>query len=201
MIHSIWRWLAVVGTLTILAGLCLAAAPENPAPPDAASFKTSLLAEYGQTRIKTRNKPRILRYEDVDARLVAILSWAESIKPAWEPVQEAEAGDAIIHFDEIFIPAKTPCFMPLTNNIVKHVPETSLKELAVHEPSGDVLGTFAGKYEFTRTGIRTYTLHCFQYERPDGRMQRSGTDLLLDRFLVPWAAIAERPFLIFRPTQ
>jgi len=185
---------------TVSAGMA-PAAPSASSAPDPAACKEALLDHFGQEKINTRHKPRILRYEDVDAHLAAILRWAESRDPAWVPAAEAAPGDVILRFDEVFTPGKTPCFLPLTNNIVKQVPTASLQGLAVYEPSGDVLGTFAGTYEYTRTGVRAYTLICFQYERPDGRMQRSGTDLLLDRFVVSWEDVHDRPFLILRPQE
>ncbi|MBN2433312.1 MAG: hypothetical protein JXQ27_17710, partial [Acidobacteria bacterium] len=117
--NLILSWSIVAATVMQPAAQALAASP------DPVAFKQELLARYGQAKVKTRHKPCILRYEDVDAHLAAILRWAESRDPAWVPVAEAAPGDVILRFEEVFIPSKTPCFLPLTNNIVKQVPAAS----------------------------------------------------------------------------
>jgi hypothetical protein len=88
---------------------------------------------------------------------------------------------------------------PLTNSVVKLVPEASLEGVTVYDKSGTNLGAFAGKTRYERSGglytSRSYTLITFQYKTPKGDFQSAGNANLLDNFLVRWRDIKGRPAL------
>jgi hypothetical protein len=88
---------------------------------------------------------------------------------------------------------------PLTNSVVKLVPEASLEGVTVYDKSGTNLGAFAGKTRYERSGglytSSSYTLITFQYKTPKGEFQSAGNANLLDNFLVRWRDIKSRPAL------
>gem|GEM_PF-887589 len=90
-------------------------------------------------------------------------------------------------------------FFPLTNSVLKFVPESSLEGESVYDKSGQVLGTFAGKSRYERSGglhsTAGYRLVTFQYKTPQGEFRSAGHDNLLDSYAVLWSRIKQRPAL------
>lgn len=122
----------------------------------------------------------------------------------WEQVDEVLAGldrdhktfDCEFKFNELFETDREELDIPLTNNLVRTVPESSLAGLAVFNRSQERLGEFVGRVKYTRTGglVRTdsYTLYYFQYQDSGGEIHTSGSQLLLDSYRVRWSDVAER---------
>ncbi|HEY2934222.1 MAG TPA: hypothetical protein VGK99_20975 [Acidobacteriota bacterium] len=90
-------------------------------------------------------------------------------------------------------------FFPLTNSVLKFVPEGSLEGETVYDKSGQVLGKFAGKSRYERTGglygSGGFRLITFQYKTPQGEFRSAGHDNLLDNYVVFWSRIKQRPAL------
>jgi len=160
-----------------------------------------VLKSFGNHKIKTRTKLRIMRYEDIDGHLAAILSWFKEAADDMSFDGAPGENELTLRFSQIFRPSKENSYFPLTNNIVRQVPEASLQGLNVYDKTGCLLGIFSNKYTFTRRGVRSYTLYYFQYQIPDGSLRQSGTDLLLDRFLVKWDDLKDHPLLILTPAR
>jgi len=101
-----------------------------------------------------------------------------------------------IKFEEIFRTDKEELYIPLTNNLVRVVPETKLQGLPVFNQSGERLGEYESRVSYQRSGglyaSDSYTLYYFQYRDTEGEVESSGNHLLLDEFLVRWSELSER---------
>jgi len=186
-------------TILILGGLAGTAYSQTGPPVPAAgdsSIRQEVLRQFPPKKIKARGPQHILRFEDIDRRLADVAAWLEQRQAAL-PDPEAPKGTPVsVSFAELFQPARSDALFPLTNNIVRTVPESSLTGLPVFDGTGTPMGTFSNKYPYTRSGAQSYTLWFFQYQSSDGRLRRTGPDLLLDRFSVRWLDIADKPCLI-----
>jgi len=122
----------------------------------------------------------------------------------WEQVDEVLTGlsedlrgmPCEIKFEEIFRTDKEELYIPLTNNLVRLVPETKLAGLPVFNQSGERLGEYDSRVSYQRSGglyaTDSYTLYYFQYKDTEGEVESSGNHLLLDEFLVRWSDLSER---------
>jgi hypothetical protein len=99
-------------------------------------------------------------------------------------------------FNQLFEMDRQEVYFPLTNNVVRTVPESSLVGLPVFNPSEERLGEYVSRVKYTRTGglerTDSYTLYYFQYQDNEGEIHTSGSQLLLDSYRVRWTDIAER---------
>ncbi len=157
--------------------------------------------------IKTRGKPRMLRWENVDRCLADAanrVDWeglAAELAEIRETAGKSSAGgfesavqkalDAnALRYDQVFTVKNNDSLLPLTNSLLKYLPPDSLLNLPVIDKVGTDLGTFAGTYAYERTGglasANTYRLIVFQYKDHNGSMQSASDKLLLDSFGVPW---------------
>lgn len=180
-----------------LEGIAVTWANASPVTASTPSTSREVLRLFGKKKIKVRGKLKVMRFEDIDRHLANILAWAAA--NGLETRESATGAQMELRFSEIFQPVKDTAYFPLTNSVVKLVPESSLSTVRVFDPTGVALGTFSNKYPYTHTGSRTFTLFYFQYLTPEGQLRRSGTDLLLDRFLAPWPEIRDRPLLFLGP--
>lgn len=134
-------------------------------------------------RVKTRDKPRVARWEQVD----------EIVNDLRQTAQNAHCR---FSFETLFKTRRKEMFFPLTNSLLSIVPEESLKGLTVFRHDGTELGSFVGKVLYERSGnlyaTKSYHLYFFQYRDRQGKLQTSGTQLLLDRFTVKWADVAAK---------
>jgi hypothetical protein len=122
----------------------------------------------------------------------------------WEQVDEVLTGlsDDLrgmacqIKFEEIFRTDKEELYVPLTNNMVRVVPETILEGLPVFNQSGERLGEYDHRVSYQRSGglyaSDSYILYYFQYKDTEGEVESSGNHLLLDEYLVLWSDLSGR---------
>ncbi|MBN1567484.1 MAG: hypothetical protein JXA73_06535 [Acidobacteria bacterium] len=99
-------------------------------------------------------------------------------------------------FDSVFSVKKDEVLLPLSNSILRHLPENSLMDLSVYDKSGRRVGTFAGGYTYERMGeiSGNRQLHSlFQYTDANGKIHSSSDRLLLDSFGVPWKEASSQP--------
>ena len=101
-----------------------------------------------------------------------------------------------LKFEEIFRTDKEELYIPLTNNLVRVVPETILDGLPVFNQSEERLGEYDSRVSYQRSGglyaTDSYTLYYFQYKDTEGDVESSGNHLLLDEYLVLWSDLSER---------
>ena len=134
-------------------------------------------------KFKTRGSPQRARWEQVDEVLTGLS-------------EDLRGMPCELKFEEIFRTDKEELYIPLTNNLVRVVPETLLKGLPVFNQSGELLGEYESRVTYQRTGglyaTDSYTLYYFQYKDTEGEVESSGNHLLLDEFLVRWSDLSER---------
>jgi len=134
-------------------------------------------------KFKTRGSPQRARWEQVDQVLTDLS-------------KDLRGTPCELNFEEIFRTDKEELYIPLTNNLIRVVPETILEGLAVFNQSGERLGEFENRVSYQRSGglyaTDSYTLYYFQYKDTEGDVESSGNHLLLDEFLVLWSDLSER---------
>jgi hypothetical protein len=109
---------------------------------------------------------------------------------------EAALSARALKFDEVFIVKDEIALLPLSNSILRSLPEDSLMNLPVYDKSGKRIGTFSGSYTFEKVGeisgnIQKHSL--FQYTDTSGKIHSSSDRLLLDSFGVPWKDAKSQP--------
>jgi len=134
-------------------------------------------------KLKTRGRVQTARWEQVDEVLAGL-------------DRDLKALDCEFRFNELFEMDRQELYFPLTNNVVRIVPESSLAGLSVFNPFEERLGEYVSRVRYTRTGgllgTDSYTLFYFQYQDSEGEIHTSGSQLLLDSYRVRWSDIAER---------
>ena len=142
-------------------------------------------------KLKTRGKPKRGRWENVDKVVTRVR-------------EAVEDQDCSLTLEQLFRVRRQEIFFPLTNNLLRTVPEESLQGVSVYSGDGERLGEFSNIVPYHRSGglyaVRGYTLHYFQYRDEEGGLHSSGTDLLLDNFLLKWSEIKDR-VVISTPRQ
>jgi hypothetical protein len=109
---------------------------------------------------------------------------------------EAALRARALKFDEVFIVKDEIALLPLSNSILRSLPEDSLMNLPVYDKSGKQIGIFSGSYTFEKVGeisgnMQKHSL--FQYTDAGGKIHSSSDQLLLDSFGVPWKAAKSQP--------
>jgi hypothetical protein len=164
--------------------------------------------------VKTRGKPRMMRWEGVDKCLneaVDRVDWAalssriaalrrdEGANGAVDFDAELEAALSAhaFSYDKVFKVKNPETLLPLTHSVLKFLPADSLADVTVYDKQGTRVGTFAGTYVYERTGglatANTYRLSRFQYRDSSGNIQSAHEQLLLDSFGVPWKEVSASP--------
>ena len=134
-------------------------------------------------KMKTRGKPKVAKWEDVDKML--------------SELSERIAGtDCRLTFGEIFRHKDEDVYFPLTNSAIRIVPEDAFTGLTVFTKEGFELGPYSGRVKYERSGglyaRKSYQLYYFQYQDSSGKMQSVGNRLLLDDFVVKWPDLMDR---------
>lgn len=144
-------------------------------------------------KLKTRGKPKRGRWENVDKVVTRVR----------DAIEDKECS---LTLEQLFRVRRREIFFPLTNNLLRTIPEESLEGVSVYSTDGERLGEFSNIVPYHRSGglyaVRGYTLHYFQYRDEEGGLHSSGTDLLLDNFLLKWSEIKDRVVISTpRPTE
>jgi len=134
-------------------------------------------------KMKTRGKPKVAKWEDVDEML--------------SKLSEGFNGtDCQLTFGEIFRHKDEEVYFPLTNSAVRIAPEEAFIGLMVFSKEGFELGSYVGRVKYERSGglyaRKSYQLYYFQYKDSAGKMQSVGNRLLLDDFVVKWPDLVDR---------
>ncbi len=169
-------------------------------------------------RLKTRGKPKMLRWQEVDRCLnqaddrvdwEALSQQLQDLRNSVYGLTESDFSQALelslsahaITYSQVFSVSDNDlnALLPLTNSLLKYLPDDSLMHLPVFVKEGDRIGTFSGKYFFERGGglatAINYRLAFFQYTDSNGEIRSVSDNLLLDSFGVSWkGAINQRGF-------
>lgn len=165
---------------------------------------------------KTGGKPRMIRWQDVEKCLndaADRIDW-EDLTRQIEALREEggfsrlEVYDAVedsmsthaMTYDRVFTMKKKDALLPLSNTVLKFLPDDSLIDLPVYSKRlKEKIGTFAGSFTYERSGglsaANTYRLAMFQYKDLRGDLQTPtiSNRLLLDSFGVPWEDASTQP--------
>ncbi|UCF37713.1 MAG: hypothetical protein JSU96_02275 [Acidobacteriota bacterium] len=142
-------------------------------------------------KIKTRGKPKVVKWEDVDKVLA-------------ELTERLQGSQCSLTFAQVFNPKgkEEELNFPLTNNLIRIAPENTFEGLPVKTKEGDLLGPYLGRARYERSGglyaSGGYSLYYFQYQREGGQPQSVGNRLLLGDFTVPWAGLKDKVLVDFR---
>jgi hypothetical protein len=105
-----------------------------------------------------------------------------------------------IPYNRVFKVKKKDALLPLSNTVLKFLPDGSLMDLPVFSKRlKEQIGTFAGAFTYERSGglsaATTYRLSMFQYKDTKGDLQMPSLQnrLLLDSFGVPWEEASTQP--------
>jgi hypothetical protein len=140
-------------------------------------------------KLKTKGKTRIGVVKDVDQTLHNL-------------EQELQGHDCSFTFGQVFQMKNDEDLLPLTNRVIAIAPEDTFSRLTVLTREGEVLGTYAGRVRYERSGNLyargSYTIYYFQYKDSDGDLHSVGNNLLLDSFGIRWADIRNRTAVSMR---
>lgn len=158
----------------------------------AAAMVTNLWADCEAIRVeseipvklKTRGKPRVGKWEKVDEVLSEI-------------GEKLGAVACEFTFGELFqTKEQAELYFPLTNTVLRVVPEGSLMGLTVFAKDGTALGAFSNRVRYERAGglqvNNSYSIYYFQYTDMVDKLQSVGHRLLLDDFVVKWTDIRDK---------
>ena len=113
---------------------------------------------------------------------------------------EAALTEQTISYDKVFIvkdKREDAVLLPLSNSLLKFLPENSLAGLTLYDKKGDLRGVFVGQYSYERSGglefLTGYNMVNFQYTDLNGNITAPGERFLLDSFGVPWSAAKHQP--------
>ena len=160
-------------------------------------------------KLKTSGKAKMGRWKDVENCVNPahdLVDWdvhAEALKKIREEERisrddlaaavEVSLTENALLFNSVFIVNEKDvgfALLPLSNSLLKFLPEDSLAELTVHDKKGELLGVFVGPYSFERSGgleiLSGYYIVSFQYTDLRGNVQTPGERFLLDSYGVPW---------------
>ena len=160
-------------------------------------------------KLKTSGKAKMGRWKDVENCVNPahdFVDWdghAETLKKIREEERvsrddlvaavEASLTEYALLFHSIFIVNEKDVglgLLPLSNSLLKFLPDDSLTGLTVYDKKGELLGVFTGVYSFERSGgleiLTGYYIVSFQYTDLRGNVQTPGERFLLDSYGVPW---------------
>lgn len=180
-------------------------------------------AQITPRKIKTRGKPKMARWEDVDATLADAQSkldigslLRELLGPALAPGKaipaalQAELDQVLsqypVSYAQLFVVEDPDVLFPLTNNVLRLGSDGTLDGLQIFDKTGFSLGEYAGKYVFEKSGglssgASGYRLTYFQYKDNVGEIRPSGNINLLDTFAVRWGLIKDKPGIVLTTAE
>lgn len=166
-------------------------------------------------KLKTRGKPKMLRWEDADKCLNHAndrVDW-EELSAKLHAIRESYGLQAIdmisaiessltaqaIPFEKIFRVKEKDieALLPLSNSLLKYLPSDSLMDFPIYSKEGDRVGSFSGVYSYERSGglamANSFRISLFQYTDQNGRIQAPTGRLLMDSYGVPWKGALKQP--------
>ena len=140
-------------------------------------------------QVKTSGKPRTAK-------------WGRVNKIMGEYLIESDVLQGCqLFFENVFSPAREDAYFPVLYNLLRTVPEDSLKGAEVYAQDGKLLGHFSNIVVFEKRGSSNIDAYYFQFLDETGILQPAGRDSLIDiprvkpRFLMKWKDIKGRILL------
>ena len=137
-----------------------------------------------------------VNWESLSRKIQALPGSGRYFSIDLQAVIESSLAAHTLTLDKVFHVKDEEALLPLSNSLLKFLPENSLLELPVYDAKGKRIGTFAGVYTFEKMGEISGTRmrhSLFQYTDASGRMQSSPDRLLLDSYSVPWKDAKSQP--------
>lgn len=138
------------------------------------------------SELRTRGRPRVARWEQVDQVLTRLEEASRDRDCQWT-------------YGKLFKVNRDDVYFPVTNTVLRTAGDDSLNGLAIFSKSGDRLGAFESRVVYERRGglygQEGYRLYYFQLRTSEGELSSSGNRLLLDNFTVRWDELKDRPVL------
>ncbi len=176
-------------SLLILLGVVMtpfAAGQQMATPPERGSCEELTVKYKLPKEVGKRKGPDRLKWEDVDRILTAMR----------EDLQGRECQFTFGALFKVKSKKDQVVYFPLTNNVVRTVPETALQGLQVFNMEGKPLGQYDSRVPHEKSGgalaKKSYTLFSFQFKNPNGEFESVGGRLLLDEYLVKWDDIKDK---------
>jgi len=164
----------------------------------------------------TGGKPRMIKWQDLEeclndaddrvdwdtlTRQIEDLRLEEGLlREDVSPIVESALSAHVIPYSQVLTVKKKDALLPLSNTVLKFLPEDSLKGLSVFDKNlKKQIGTFFSGFTYEKSGglsaSNTYKLSLFQYTDLTGDLQAPTLNnrLLLDSFGVPWEDASSRP--------
>ncbi len=140
-------------------------------------------------RVKTSGKPKAANWGRVNKIIGEHL---------WESKQ---LEDCEVSFQQVFSPNRPDAYFPILFNLLRLVPEDSLKGMEVFTRDGTLLGHFSNVVLFERRGARSFQAPYFQFRDDQGELQSAGKPYLIDipskqpLFMLKWEDIRGKALL------
>jgi hypothetical protein len=202
---------------------------QSQTPPDAAKSRVDavILKAYESAsaqlpcKVKSEGKPQMMKWQDVGKCLSNAyenVDW-EDVSRQLQSIRKEfglQANEILnmadqslsahaMPYDKVFIVKDTRALLPLSNALLKFLPDGSLQDLPVTEKLlKKQVGTFSGIYLFEKTGEISGSrnrLVLFQYTDDKGKIHSASDRLLLDTFGVPWKDAMSQPGFRLSPDK
>ena len=164
-------------------------------------------------KAKPRGKAKILRWQDIEkcvnyahdrvdweglsSQLQKIREAAGVDRERMTEVMEASLSAQAIPFNKVFLIKEDAALLPLSNSLLKFLPDKSLVNLPIYNNKMELLGSFSGIYAFEKRGelasASSYRISNFQYKDLKGDMQTPTERFLIDLYGVPWKDAQSQP--------
>jgi hypothetical protein len=164
----------------------------------------------------TGGSPKMIQWQDLDkclkkaedrvdwealsGQIEALRIDAGLLREDLSPIVESALSAHVIPYSQVITVKKKNVLLPLTNSVLKYLPEDSLKGLPVFDKKlKKQIGTFFSSFTYEKRGglsaANNYKLSYFQYNDLEGDLQAPtlNNSLLLDSFGVPWEDASSRP--------
>ncbi len=172
--------------LTSLLMTPFAAGQQMATPPEKGSCEELTVKYKLPKEVGKRKGPDRLKWEDVDRILTNIR----------EGLQGRECQFTFRALFQVKPKKEQIVYFPLTNNVLRTVPEGSLHGVQVLSMEGKPLGQYDSRVPHEKSGgtlaKKSYTLFSFQFKNPSGEFESVGGRLLLDEYLVKWDDIKDK---------
>lgn len=173
----------------ILASLLMtsfAAGQQTATPPEKGSCEELTVKNKLPKEVGKRKGPDRLKWEEVDRILTNL----------HEGLQGRACQFTFSALFQVKSKKEQVVYFPLTNNVLRTVPEGSLHGVQVHSMEGKPLGQYDSRVPHEKSGNalakRSYTLFSFQFKNPSGEFESVGGRLLLDEYLVKWDDVKDK---------
>lgn len=209
-------------TLAVGLGIALPSSAQNAREELTAKVDAVVAKAYGEAsarfpcKLKPSGKAKMGGWKDVEncvnpahdlvdwdghaAELLKIREEARALPEDLEAAVEAALTAHALPYAQVFLVKEKDeglALLPLSNSLLKFLPEGSLAGLPVYLKDGELAGSFIGAYGSERSGglvaMSSYRMANFQYTDLKGEAQAPTERFLVDSYGVPWRDAKAQP--------